>query len=341
MPDYLVESPEAAVWIDEMKAVYLGNAEYGDIASSVIWSDITGEDGKQIVPLDPHAFVENITANGLPMLKGHDPGRPAGNVLAADVFTTPAGSTFIAALLGFYQGKAPFGFRDLGVESAPVAASPSELPAIPESFWIEFCFDPKEVSPKWIEETVKMAPMPVRRQELSHNALDAPNELIRVGVIFMSLVWNPFTTSIATEAGKDAYAALKNWIRQLIGKISEQKNPILEIQSHHDECYISFIIRGTNVKRNYAAHDALPLAAAQAVALVANLKAAGAAPKKLVYEFHKEDDIWFPSFAELHDGRFISDNNALIAIEKLPRGLSLGIGVGETKSQLPSIKRPG
>jgi hypothetical protein len=185
-----------------------------------------------------------------------------------------------------------------------------------------------------------MAPMPVQRQELSHNALDAPHELIRVGVIYMSLVWNPFTTSVAGEAGKDAYIALKSWIRKLVEKISERKNPILEIQSHHDECHISFIIRGTNVKRNYAAHDALQLAASQAAALVANMKAAGAAPKKLVYEFHKDDDIWFPSFAELHDGRFISDNSALIAIEKLPRGLSLGLGIGERQSQLPSVKRP-
>jgi hypothetical protein len=148
----------------------------------------------------------------------------------------------------------------------------------------------------------------------------------------MALVWNPFVTAVATEAGKDAYAALSHWLRRFLGKLAERRNPILEIQSHHDGCYVSFIFRGNDAKRHYAAHDALPLAAAQAATLVANMKRANVAAKKIVYEFHTEDGIWFPSYAELCNGRLVTDNSLLITAEKLPSGVSLGIRLGKAKA---------
>jgi hypothetical protein len=68
------------------------------------------------------------------------------------------------------------------------------------------------------------------------------------------------------------------------------------------------------------------------------MKNAGVAARKIVYEFHKEDDIWFPSYAELHDGRLVTNNSLLIAVEKMPSGLSLGIGLGREEAFLPSVK---
>jgi hypothetical protein len=184
------------------------------------------------------------------------------------------------------------------------------------------------------------APLRVEREKLSHNAAETIIELIRVGLPYIALVWNPFVTAIATEADKDAYAGLRRWVRRLLGKLAERQNPVLEIQSHHNDCYVSFIFRGTDVKRHYAAHDAHPLAAGQAATLIANMKSAGVAAKKIVYEFHKDDNIWFPSYAELHDGRFVTDNGLLIAVEKMPSGLSLGIGLGKEEVLLPSAKVP-
>jgi len=64
---------------------------------------------------------------------------------------------------------------------------------------------------------------------------------------------------------------MHRWLRPLLDKLAERRNPVVEIQSHHNECQISFIFRGTDVKRHYAAHDALPAAAAQAEYLVANM----------------------------------------------------------------------
>ncbi len=55
------------------------------------------------------------------------------------------------------------------------------------------------------------------------------------------------------------------------------------------------------------------------------MKAAEIPPRHLLYEFHREHDIWFPSFAELHDGRLVTENNVLIAFEQLPTGLSIGL----------------
>jgi hypothetical protein len=72
--------------------------------------------------------------------------------------------------------------------------------------------------------------------------------------------------------------------------------------------------------------------------LVANMKSLGVAPKQILYEFHTQDDKWFPSYAELCDGRFVTDNNILIAVEQLPPELSLGISRGKDKPRLPSMK---
>ena len=76
------------------------------------------------------------------------------------------------------------------------------------------------------------------------------------------------------------------------------------------------------MKQNYDAHDALPIAAAQAAKLIADMKSKRAAPTSLVYEF--EQSRWFPSYAILNGGRIVSDRNLLIAIEQLPTGLSIG-----------------
>jgi hypothetical protein len=44
-----------------------------------------------------------------------------------------------------------------------------------------------------------------------------------------------------------------------------------------------------------------------------------------------------PSYAELYDGRLVTDNNALIAIERLPSGLSLGLRLREGRLRLPIV----
>jgi hypothetical protein len=68
------------------------------------------------------------------------------------------------------------------------------------------------------------------------------------------------------------------------------------------------------------------------------MKREALAPKLIVYEFHSEDDLWFPSYAELHDGRLVTDNNLLIAVERLPTGLSLGLTRSKDKPHLPTAK---
>ena len=93
-----------------------------------------------------------------------------------------------------------------------------------------------------------------------------------------------------------------------------------------DGCEVSFLFRGKDVKQNYDAHDALPIAAAQAAKLITGMKSNCVAPPvSLVYEFEPQNSRWFPSYATLDNGQLVSDRNILIAIEQLPTNLSLGI----------------
>ena len=332
MSDLIAETAEANDWILRVKAEYSNSGVFGRLAGSVIWSDETDLNRELLVPIDPLAVVADINENGFSLLKGHDPGSPLGRVLNAAIFTSPKGTKFISAVLGFYEGGNRLGFGDLGLEPALPAASPSRLPTLNDAVWIELHVDPKEVQSVWMDDVLKDAPLRIEQGELSHNAAEPLHELIRLGLPYAVLVWNPFVTAFATEAGKDAYAAVSRWVRKLFTKLAELRNPIVEIISHHAGCQVSYIIRGNNVKRHYAAHGALPTTAAKAAALVTNMKSSGFEPTKIVYEFDGDDEVWFPSYAELKDGRFVTDNLKLLAIEHLPSGLSLGLKIGERKS---------
>ncbi|MNY38292.1 hypothetical protein D3C86_1729110 [compost metagenome] len=107
--------------------------------------------------------------------------------------------------------------------------------------------------------------------------------------------------------------------------MADRRNPILDFHSHQDGCQISFLFRGKDEKKLHDAMDALAGAAAQAARLISKLKTQGKISRQMVYEFDKEALLWAPSFVLLNDDRIITDNLALIAIENLPKGLSLGL----------------
>jgi len=267
-------------------------------------------------------LVEEINTKGLPMFKGHDPGFPVGRTVAAKLFTSPGGVKFVAAILGQYESQQLLSFALLEVDPTPTAYSPSILDPLNDNLWLNFATDPREVDAKWVDDVLRDAPLRVERIELSHNAADPQGELIRITLAYVALVWNPFVTAIATEAGKDAYAAIRQWLRGVWNKLAERRNPLVVVQACQDGCEVSFLFRGKDVKQHYDAHDALPIAAAQAAKLIASMKCRRAVPTSLVYEF--EQSRWSPSYAILSDGRLVSDRNLLIAIEQLPTGLSIG-----------------
>jgi hypothetical protein len=103
MANLIPETPEAAAWIDKAKLASAEIGAFGKTTPSVIWSDAVGPDGQMLVSIEPEALVADIRANGYPLLKGHDPGAPLGEVIDAAVFTSPDGTRFIAAMLGFYM----------------------------------------------------------------------------------------------------------------------------------------------------------------------------------------------------------------------------------------------
>jgi hypothetical protein len=328
----LLNTPASLEWVNAAIQRH-SKGIFGTLRPAVIWSDRRGDDGELLVPIDPVEYVARINSTSVILLHGHDPGKPKGQVLESAAFESENGEKFIAAILGFFAGGEVLGFRGLGLDTK-VASPPREvLPKLPDGLWIEFAADPREVDATWLEQAVGDAPLPIERTELSHNAAESAQELIRVGVLFATLVWNPFVTSIASEGGKDVYAAIRKWVRKLLERVADRRNPVVDIHAFHDNCQVSFLIRGNNVKQNYAAHDALSDAAAHAAQMVAKLKEREMPARQLVYEFDKEAVAWFPSYAVLTDNRIITDNADLIAIEQLPTGLS--VGMSRRKPRLP------
>jgi hypothetical protein len=335
MSALLNETPAARDWVKIATRRHSGST-FGSLVPAVIWSDARGDDGEILVPCDPIELAAGINGSPYTLLHNHDPGKPIGQVLEAANFDTEGGEKFVAAILGYYAGGEVLSFRGLSLDAKALVASPTTLPELPDGNWIQLATDPREVDEAWLEEVTSDAPIRIERTELSHNAADSVQELIGVGVVYLAVVWNPFVTAIASEAGKATYAAIHAWFRKLLEKLAKRRKPILGLHSFQNGCQVSFLFRGRDVKQHYAAHAALPNAAAQAAQLVAKLKSLGMPLRQLIYEFDKENDVWSPSFAILNDNRIITDNIALIALEQLPKGLSLGLSA--RKSLFPIIR---
>ncbi|MDD0842103.1 hypothetical protein [Pseudomonas sp. Gutcm_11s] len=323
MAELIERSPAAKQWV-QSALLRLSGGIFGKLLPAVIWTDARDELGARLVPIEAQHLVESITNSPYIFLHNHDPGKPKGQILEAASFETHDGQKFVVAILGCFAGGEVLAFQDLNLLSEWEVQSPQSLPVLPESVWIQIATDPREVDNAWLDSVTSDAPLRVERTELSHNAADSLQELIRVGLPYLVLVWNPFVTSIATEAGKDSYLAVQGWIRKLFEHLAERNNPILDIRALQGGCEVSFLIRGKKVDHHYAAHAALPAAAAQAAQLVAKLRERGVAGRELIYEFDGQALRWFPSYAVLCDGRIVTDNSELIAIEQLPTSLSLG-----------------
>lgn len=325
MPELLSKSPAARNWLDETIRQRSAGV-FGKFVPAVIWSDATDDAGDPLVPVDPVELVAAYNRRPLILLLGHDPGKPKGQVLEAALFETEEGNRFVAAVIGYYAGGNVLSFQELGINVESTVASPAILPDIPDTAWIQIAADSREVDHEWISRVVTDAPLRIKHTELSHNAAEFDQELIRIGLAYLAVVWNPFVTSIATEAGKDTYAAVRAWVRKLLAQLVDRRNPVVDIQTYQNGCQISFLLRGKDIKQLYTAHDALPQAAAQAAKLVENLKARGNPGRQLIYEFDNVALKWYPSFAILDDHQIITNNQDLISIEQLPVGLSLGLG---------------
>ncbi len=335
MENLIDQTPEAVAWLIEAKAALSSKHSYGKLVGSVIWTDEAGSDGSPLVDTDPDALVTDVNSGWFPLHRGHDPGLPSGAVLSARQFTAPKGTCFVAALIGLYDPDEAVSFRDLQVDPSAQASSPLQLDDLPEGCWVDVATDPREVDVLWLDDIVKNCPLPVKTVAVSHNAAVADGELLRIGLVYLALVWNPLVTSVGSEAGKHLYAGIHQWLKKLWDKLAERRNPVVEVQSTQDGCRVSFLFRGTDVKRNYAAHDALPRAAANAAKLIHALKSGGAPPRFVVYEFEPRDVLWFPSYAILEDERLVTERNILIALEQMGTELSLGIKRGRDKPKPP------
>lgn len=327
MTSLVEDCPEAKLWLASVVAAHNNTGQYGQISTSVVWSDAKDEEGNIIVPFDPAEIVAAINEAPLPLQHNHDPGRPIGKVLKAGHFRTQTGVSFVAAVLGYYQQKNVVRFETLGIDTSDIAPPPLSLPPLPEDFRLVVEADPREISVETVSSLVGDIDTPIQVEQRSHNSADILQQVLAIGVVFTLLVWNPFVKAMAQEAGKDAYKTARDSLGKLIERAEMLDSPLVEIQSHQNGCTVSFIIRGKGKGRHTRANASLAEAALQAHKLINNLLSVDVRPVRMIYEFGHEDEIWAPSFVELSDGRLISDSLALIAVEHLPVGLSLGLSV--------------
>ncbi|WP_225043082.1 hypothetical protein [Xanthomonas campestris] len=323
MSHLLTETPEARLWAQEATARHEGGI-YGLIAAGVIWTDARAADGSLLVEASPDSLLRALALKPLQLLHNHDPGRPIGHVLEAAAFQAEQGQRFIAAILGYYTRDQAATFADLQLDQFP-ADHICESTELDANTRIVIAWDPRGLPDGWVEDAVLDAPFPVEETQLSLNASESVQELVRIGIGF-ALVWNPLVKGFATEAGKAAYSSFNNWLKGLIARASKRKAPLVCIDSNHQDCNVSFLIRGNDISVNYAAHEALSQAATEGANLISALARRGTPASKLVYEFDAKALRWFPSYAVLDGGRIITSTPMLIATASdLPTGLSLGM----------------
>ncbi|WP_404420323.1 hypothetical protein [Thalassospira australica] len=305
---------------------------------AIIWTNAKDENDNLLVALDPYLLTESINSSPYPLYEGHDPGYPIGRLIEAKLFEIDDVGMVVVGLLGVLGAKSTVSFAEIGFDTKSSVDLPSSLPDPPTTIWIDIISDPREVDVAWIEKISGSAPFPVKISDSSHNAAEVTSELISIGVWYALLVFNPFVTSIASEAGKDTYIAFRKWILGLLKSLSEHHDPILCLKSNFNGCEITLMFRGNDVSTNYSAHDKSSQAAVQAAQLIEHLLRQGLEPIEVVYEFDADAYLWFPSYVSINDGRIITDRATLIAFEQISGELSLGFNMEEFAGTIKNKK---
>ncbi|MGU5813882.1 hypothetical protein ACV1EC_03130 [Aeromonas hydrophila] len=331
-----LDKPYVREWVCSASQNYSTHI-FGKVGHGVVWSDVRDENDNLLIPLDPVGLVAGINSEPFIMTDGHDPGKPKGQLLKSKLFVDEGGRQFVVAIFGYYAGGDLLLFETLGFDTKASAPIPQRLPELNPDTRVQLAIDPREVDKPWLDQLIAKAEVPIEFLPRSNNAANSALEFITIGLPYVLLVWNPFVTAIASEAGKATYAAFAKWCRSLLVALESRKNPVLEIQAHQDGCQVSFLFRGKNVAKHLAAHESLPKTASGAAQLITNLKKRDMQPQILVYEFNDEGAIWYPSYAILNDKRIISNSAELIAIDKLPAELSLSFIEGSLVSPLADL----
>lgn len=319
------EAPDAVRWVERESSSHGPSNVFGRIASGVIWSDDAGPDGHPIGGDDPAEIA--IQFSDTEILRDHDPGLPAGRILATQCFVTPSGRRFVAAIMGLYASDLLVSFSAVGVNPQPIPKSPDTL-GDPSADWhLQLQADPREVGEAWLKEVAKGCPLPVVRDELSHNSQEALVALLQIGLPYAPLVWNPYVTTVASKSGEAVYAGIHSWLCNLWPKLKGRDNSVVSIASGLNGCDVRFIFRGSQFDRLASAHAKLHIAASQAAKLINDLRANGHYPLEITYECSGPELGWYASYVRLADGRLVSETLRLQPVEALGRGLSLGFTV--------------
>ncbi len=144
MASLIDETPDAAAWVERTLGGMPNANNPRRLATAVIWPDSYLPDDEPIGGNDPPSIVDEINEEGLPLLHGHDPGRPAGRFITAHAFTSPSGTRFVAAILAYYEPESLLSFASCGVIPLPAAALPAAL-GLPIGARIELAADPRNV----------------------------------------------------------------------------------------------------------------------------------------------------------------------------------------------------
>lgn len=322
MVSLIDETPDALQWVTENTAAAKRTSAFGRIASGVVWTDAPNKDFN-LAEHDPDAIVRST--EGMEILREHDPGLPAGKVLAAKAFTSLEGR-FVAAIFGFYTDDKRLSFATLGLSVTADQELPKVLPE-PSSDWhLELVSDPREVSVDWITDISRTSPLPVLIDEASNNSFEPLVELLHVGLPFATLAWSPIVAGLSAQ-GRQVYSGIHEWFANLWSSIGNRPRSLICIDSQRLGCHVQFLFRGSDTSLLQTAYALLPEAAARAEALIADARQRGLAPRRLTYECVGPEKAWRPSYMLLDDGTLVSDGVGLVPVEELSKGLSLGLNL--------------
>src|SRR5579859_3082926 len=119
MTDLIIENPEAMAWVTKQISEFSNDPVFNNVVPAILWTSNKCVDGT-IIPISAQNLVEKVHTEGLPVLRGHDPGLPQGKVLTAKAFIGKDNTAFVAAVLGLYSPLSQVNFLSLGCEPHPI-----------------------------------------------------------------------------------------------------------------------------------------------------------------------------------------------------------------------------
>ena len=267
-----------------------------------------------------------INTHGLPLNAHHDPRIATfGRTLAAKMLTSRDGEkNYVFAVIATYSKSF---YRPFPTEMSALNSSYIPTEADVSFGNVEIEYSNIELDKYVITSALANAPEFVTTKP--HIAVrKAADPVTILSIAIPASIALPFLTGYFNKLGEKAVSHQERFVSWLINSIVKRVNKriLYNFNTPYRGCMVEFIIETNSPVLIKSSINQIKDASHNAKQLIDNL--VDESPKRLVYVYHNDDQMWVPEHVTLGSGQVLTDRPYLMSMEGFG-GLSIGARIAD------------